>query len=109
MKSKIDEDIGHKETEGILEKKEDSERKGCIHRFKGVVAAFGAVMFYVSSGTCVQLLNRRIPDFELNTIRSAVSLLAYSSYLLITGKWPVVPRDMLAVTLAYVLSSFNSN
>ena len=106
MKSRIDEDIGHKETEGILEKKEDSERKGCVYRFKGVVAGFGAVMFYVSSGTCVQLLNRRIPDFELNTIRSAVSLLAYSSYLLITGKWPVVPRDMIAVTLMYILASF---
>ena len=106
MNSKVDEDIGHKEMESILEKKEDSERKGCIHRFKGVIAGFGAVLFYVSSGTCVQLLNRRIPDFELNTIRSAVSLLAYSSYLLITRKWPVVPRNMIVGTLAYILASF---
>ena len=106
MKSKLDEDIVHKETEGILEKKEDSERKGCVHRLKGVVAGFGAVLFYVSSGTCVQLLNRRIPDFELNTIRSSVSLFAYSSYLVMTRKWPVVPRDMLAVTLVYILASF---
>ena len=95
MNSTVDEDIGHKEMESILEKKGDSERKGCIHRFKGVVAGFGAVMFYMSSGTCVQLLNRRIPDFELNTIRSAVSLLAYSSYFLVTRKLPAVPRDML--------------
>ena len=87
MKSKHDEDIVHKETEGILEKKEDSERKECVHRFKGIVTGFGAVIFYVSSGMCVQLLNRWILDFILNTIRSAVSLLAYSSYLLITGKW----------------------
>ena len=90
MKSKLDEDIVHKETEGILEKKEDSERKECVHRFKGFVAGFGAVIFYVSSGMCVQLLNRWILDFILNTIRSAVSLLAYSSYLVMTRKWPVV-------------------
>ena len=106
MNSKLDEDIGHKEMESILEKNEDSERKGYIHRLKGVVAGFGAVMFYVSLGTCVQVLNKRIPDFELNTIRSAVSLLAYSSYLVMTRKWPVVPQDMLAVTLVYILASF---
>ena len=94
------------ETDGLLEGKDDSQRTGFIHKLKGVIAAFGAVLFYVCSGTSVQLLNRRIPDFELNTIRSAVSLIVYSSYILITRKWPVVPRDMIAATVGYVIASF---
>ena len=60
------------ETDGLLEEKDNLQRTGFFHKFKGVIAAFGAVLFYVSSGTSVQLLNRRIPDFELNTIRSVI-------------------------------------
>ena len=45
--------------------------------FKGISAAFGFVIASVVSLTTVQMLEKRVPDFELNTFRCGIPLLLY--------------------------------
>ena len=80
--------------------------KTYMQKLKGIAAAFGCVLFYTSSAACVQLLERRIPDFELNTFRALVTLIFYSSYFLVTWKLPVVERNEIGGTLLYMVTMF---
>ena len=72
------------ETEGLLieESEEDNEdnkgRKRCLQSLKGVIATFAQVLLFTASATSVQLLERRIPDLELNTFRNAVPAVLYA-------------------------------
>ena len=86
--------------------KENEERTSCIQSLKGVIAAFAEVLLFVASATSVQLLERRIPDLELNTFRNAVPALLYTLGILFTGKWPVIQRDKVAVTFLYTVITF---
>ena len=81
--------------------------KTYMQKMKGISAAFGCVLFYTSSAACVQLLERRIPDFELNTFRASVTLIFYSSYFLVTWKLPVVERSEIGATLLYMVTLFS--
>ena len=49
-------------------------RSNFKEKLKGTVVAFLVVLKYTASGVSVQLLERRIPDLELNTIRNGESL-----------------------------------
>ena len=80
--------------------------KTYMQKMKGIAAAFGCVLFYTSSAACVQLLERRIPDFELNTFRASVTLIFYSSYFLFTWKLPVVERSEIGAILLYMVTLF---
>ena len=68
---------------------------------QGSIAVFSAMILFSVSGTCVQLLERRIPDLELNTFRTGVPLVFYFVGILILRRWPVIERSKIAATLAY--------
>ena len=63
------------ETEQFLQKN-DTE-KSYFESFKGIIAVFSVVILYTASATCVQLLERRIPDLELNAFRCGIPLIFY--------------------------------
>ena len=80
------------EKEGLLieESEQDNEdnkgRKRCLQSFRGVTATFAQVLLFTASATSVQLLERRIPDLELNTFRNAVPAVLYAMGILFTRK-----------------------
>ena len=83
-----------------------SRKAGYISSLKGFSAAFFAVLMIVTSTTSVQLLQRRIPDFELNTIRTAIALLSYSVVMLYRKESLLVPRSEILVTFCFCFLSF---
>ena len=54
----------------------------------------------------VQLLERRIPDLELNTFRNGIPLVLYSIVFLLLRRWPVIERRQIGVTFLYTVVSF---
>ena len=84
------------------------KRNHYLGKLKGISAAVGLVIMYVLSGTAVQLLERRIPDLELNSFRMGGPLVAACLYILITRDWPVIPRQEIWVTVAYTITTFIS-
>ena len=81
--------------EGKQDKEGSEERKGSVQSLKGVLVTFAQVLLFVASATSVQLLERRIPDLELNTFRNAVPTLLYALGILFTGNWPIIQSDKL--------------
>ena len=65
----MEEELRTGERKDLLNKDDDCNEKGCVQSCKGIVAAVGSVALVSISGTCVQLLERRVPDLELNTFR----------------------------------------
>ena len=100
------------EKEGLLieENEQDNEdnkgRKRCLQSFKGVIATFAQVLLFTASATSVQLLERRIPDLELNTFRNTVPAVLYALGILFTRKWPAVQRDKIIITFLYTVVTF---
>ena len=82
------------------------KRKRRLQSFKGVIATFAQVLLFTASATSVQLLERRIPDLELNTFRNAVPALLYALGILFTRKWPVIQRDKIMITFLYTVVTF---
>ena len=82
------------------------KRKRRLQSFKGVIATFAQVLLFVASATSVQLLERRIPDLELNTFRNAVPAVLYTLGILYTRKWPVIQRDKIVITFLYTFVTF---
>ena len=87
---------------------ENEEQKSCVQSLKGVIATFAQVLLFVVSATSVQLLERRIPDLELNTFRNAFPTVLYSLGVLFTGNLPVIQRDKMAVTFVYTVVTFTN-
>ena len=77
---------------------------------KGIAAAFAVDFFVVVSATSVQLLERHIPDFELNIFRNLVPLIVsiLGKVVLRDWRWPFIDRDKIRVTSAYVTLTFVS-
>ena len=69
-----------------------------VDSLKGFCAAFLSVTMVVTSTTSVQLLQRKIPDFELNTIRSVIALLLYSMVLILRRENILIPRSEIFAT-----------
>ena len=84
------------------------DRKKLLVTFKGIIAVFLAVVLFTTSATCVQLLERRIPDMELNTFRLGVPLLFYAAGLVILRRWPVIDRSQIWATLAFAFVTSSS-
>ena len=59
------------------ETEEDKDEVSSFRKCKGLVAAFTDVLMMVISVICVQLLERKVPDFELNAIRQATGVLFF--------------------------------
>ena len=81
----------------------DNNNRLNLTSVKGLVAAFSVVILHAASATCVQLLQRRIPDLELNAFRCGIPLMFFSIGLIVTRRWPVVEKSEIGVTLLYSL------
>ena len=80
-----------------------------LRRVSGILAVFAAVLMIVTSATCVQLIQRRIPDFELNTIRFLISFVSLSIGFIFSDHWVVIPRSEIPSTLCYTFLCFTSS
>ena len=69
------------------------------------ILAFFMGLFYIGcivlSTVCVQLLERTIPDFELNFIRCLFGLIVFSGYFVLRRHSPLVPKSGIIITVAY--------
>ena len=99
---------GTREMVGLLENgpnNEDGEEKtgNRIDKIKGLLAKLLEVLLYVVSATCVQLLKRKIPDFELNTFRFGITFLMFLLKMVISRELPVVPKSEITGTFSFGL------
>ena len=88
------------ETKQLLEK-EKADKRSCLKKALGIIAVFSMVILFSTSATCVQLLERRIPDLELNTFRLGIPLLFYTIGLIILRKWPMIERSEIGTALFF--------
>ena len=105
-------DHNSQEMISLLDESRENNYKGdngnYMQTIKGIVSVFTAVILLTASAISVQLLERRIPDLELNAFRSSTPLLCYSIGILITRKWPVISRSEIKVTVVYTVQTFLS-
>ena len=73
---------------------------------KGLAAAFTWLGFVVGSAVCVQLLEKRIPDLELNMFRSRIPFIIYAFIAVFSRKLPVIPKTEILGTVLYTLTHF---
>ena len=92
----------------LVEKQKDDERRGRLDTVKGMLAAVVIVILFACSATAVQLLERRIPDMELNTFRSAGPFLACTILTVIAKQCPLIGRDEILATVLYTVDIFIS-
>ena len=81
---------------------------GIRNKVKGISCALADAICNAASATCVQLLERRIPDLELNTFRNGIPLVLYSIVFLLMRSWPVIERRQIGVTFLYTVVAFLS-
>ena len=96
------------EVKNLLEQSDDfqeSERKNddvsYSTKVKGILAILVQVILIVLSATCCQLLRRRLPDFELNTMRSFAGLIFMIFGLMYQKKLPWIQKSHIFVTFCY--------
>ena len=92
------ETISNDEKKSLLEEKRNYKDK-----IKGTVLGFLVVLVSATSGVSVQLLERRIPDLELNTMRNGGACILYLVILSFRGRCPYVPRSIWKGLLLYAL------
>ena len=85
------------------------QEKSYTDTLKGIAAALATVIFHGTGAVCVTLLERRIPDFELNMFRSLLPLVVYSIYFAAKSTWPVsVVKENSVITCLYVTAAFSA-
>ena len=97
------------ELQSLVPASEENQGNSTIsyfQKFKGILAIFGTVIVMFSSTTAVQLLERKIPDFELNTLRSITFYFATALGFIIMRKLPVVPKSEILSTLCLGILCF---
>ena len=73
---------------------------------KGIAAMLGYVVMASTSRICVQMLEKAVPDFELNAIRCGSYFLLAALYFAVTKTWPTVNREnWTSVGLLCILST----
>ena len=88
--------ISTDEKESLLE-----DRSNYKDKIKGTVFGFVVVLLGAASGVSVQLLERRIPDMELNAMRSGGACILFLVVLSLRGRLPCVPRSIWKGVLVY--------
>ena len=94
------------EKASLLEDAPLKEKQGTVHKVKGIFTACLWVIFMVISIVSVQLLERRIPDFELNAARCALPFLLSIIVILTRRQLPVIAREEIVSTTWYSILSF---
>ena len=99
----MEEDLKDTKRDSLLE---GEHHGGYLQTVKGVVLSFTSVFIFTTYATCVQLLERRIPDFELNSFRFGIPLLLYTMKLLFCRLFPRIERDKIGVVTGYLVVLF---
>ena len=68
-------------------------RSNKISTVKGIAAMLGFTFMAAISRICVQMLEKTVPDFELNTIRCGSYVVCMALYFAVTKTWPTVKRE----------------
>ena len=96
------------EIKNLLEQSDDSQESernnddvSYSTKVKVILTILVQVILIVLSATCCQLLRRRIPDFELNTMRSFAGLLFMIFGLMYQKQLPWIPKSHIFVTFCY--------
>ena len=96
------------EIKNLLEKSDDSEESernnddvSYSTKVKGILATLVQVILTMLSATCCQLLRRRIPDFELNTMRCFAGLMFMIFGLMYQKQLPWIQKSRIFVTICY--------
>ena len=87
------------EMELLLDK--NDQKQGWLNTLKGLTGMLVSDAACVTSFASVQLLERAIPDYELNAMRFAVAAIFYLLYLVFRRAPLKVPKDQLWVVLVY--------
>ena len=86
---------------------DDSEIANYGEAFKGLLAIFVDVLSMVVAACSVQLLERKVPDFELNLLRYSAALASYGLFVLFVKKeLPVIPRSEIISSLCFCFLTF---
>ena len=64
-----------------------------ISTVKGIAAILTFTFLVAISKICVQMLEKAVPDFELNTIRCGSYVVFMALYFAVTKTWPTVNRE----------------
>ena len=76
-----------------------------LDKLKGFIAGLFFLISVTVSATCCQLLERRIPDFELNAIRLVISWTLMVALLMVSRKLPRVEKFNMAIICLYSVTS----
>ena len=76
---------------------------------KGLFAIFADVLSMVVAASSVQMLERSIPDFELNLFRYSAALASYGLFVLVKKQLPVIPRSEIIGSLCFCLLSITTS
>ena len=85
----------------ILEKHGGDKKGQRLDTVKGIIAAVVIVILFAPSATGAHLLERRIPDMELNTFRSSAPFVMSAILTLISRELPLIRRDEILATVLY--------
>ena len=84
-------------------KEEKSGGTSYRDKLKGTMVGFLCVLISGASRVSVQLIERRIPDFELNAMRNTIACVLYLLILAAKGKYPFVPRESFRPLATYTV------
>ncbi len=91
------------EIEQNLSGKNNSFVANKLRLLVGLLAALGWVSFSAFSAIFVQLIERRIPEFQLNGLRMSLAWIASVIILFVSRRLPTIPMEYLLWTIPTVI------
>ncbi len=79
----------------------DATKRSRLEAFKGILVAFFIPISHVTGGTSVELLERRIPDLQLQAFRSFAIVLFTLMWISYSVQLPIVPFSDVVATVLY--------
>ena len=90
-------------SEKELSRDNNSSGKSKLQIVAGFLAVLGWLICCAVSAICIQLLERRIPDFQLNLARMLLTWIGGVIILLITRRIPTIPREIIPWVVAAII------
>ena len=102
------EDCDPSELESLFGTSEDEKPTTTyFQKAKGLLAAFAWVPLFVTSAASVQLLQRQIPDFQLNTLRFGTAGILFAiGTLVVTNQCPIIPKLNIVSVVGFAMFTF---
>ena len=82
------------------------EQTSILQTLKGLIAKLLVALLTTTSATCVQLLQRTVPDFELDASRFSTTAVVLFIWLLISRKSLKIPTSEIFNVLCYGFITF---